>query len=263
MKDRYRIGEVEKLLGIPRSKIRFYIQKGYLEIDKDESNGYRYYSRKDLREIMHLIVGRSNLHLDLDKSHQRASAASLDDFRQLFYTQEDLLTKRIAEDRRSLEVLSIYRRMLSRIDRYENKFTIMEPGKIFLFPEEYIFSSHSSVIDAGFASSAFEERENRISLKGVHSLVFEQDRYLVTDEDMDAHTECLPPQRYLYTVIKSDMELEEPKNIESALQYAEENGIKVKPPYLLCNLFKLEEMEKRRYYYDIYLPIDKQKKASR
>ncbi|MBQ4092473.1 MAG: MerR family transcriptional regulator [Firmicutes bacterium] len=255
MKDRYRIGEVEELLGIPRSTIRFYIQKGYLNIDKDESNGYRYYSRKDLREIMHLIVGRSNLHLDLDKSHQRTMAESLDDFRQLFFTQEELLTERIREDRRSLEVLSIYRRMLSRIDRFENKYTILEPGKIYLFPEEYIFSAHSSVIDAGFATAAFEEGENGVTLKGIHSIVFEQDRYLVSDTDMEKQTSVLPPQKYLYTVVKSDKEIEEPEVIAPILGYAKEHNINVAPPYLLCNLFKLEEQDKRQYYYDIYLPM--------
>ncbi|MBR5328813.1 MAG: MerR family transcriptional regulator [Firmicutes bacterium] len=255
MKDRYRIGEVEKLLGIPRSTIRFYIQKGYLHIDKDESNGYRYYSRKDLREIMHLVVGRSNLHLNLDESHQRVSASSLDDFRQLFFNQEEMLTQRIREDRRSLEVLSIYYRMLSKIQRSENKFTVIHPGEITVFPEEYIFSAHTTIIDAGFATAIFTGDSDSLRLSGIHSLVFEGDRYLVSDNDLAKQTETISPQTYLNIVIKSDKEIEDPEALYPVLKRAAEEGYKTNPPYFICNLFKLEEPEKRQYYYDIYLSV--------
>lgn len=49
MENYYRISEVEKILGIPRSTIRFYIKKGLLNVGREEENGY-YYLRNRICE---------------------------------------------------------------------------------------------------------------------------------------------------------------------------------------------------------------------
>ena len=42
MADKYRIGEVAKLLGVTTSAIRFYEKMGMVKPEKNVENGYRY-----------------------------------------------------------------------------------------------------------------------------------------------------------------------------------------------------------------------------
>ena len=251
MKERYRIGEVEEILGIPRSTIQYYIKKGLLKIDKDISNGYRYYSPRDMREILHLIVGRSNLQLNLEESVQRTEAKDLNDFRRIFYQQEDQLTQRIRKDLRSIELLHIYYRMLNRIERYMDRYTILEQDKIYLFPEEYIFRAHTSIIDTGFVTSIFQIQNHTAVFQKACSLVFEEDRFLLAEEDLKKEETTIPKQKYLYTVIKTTKEIEDPSIIEPALHHAEKEKILLADQGYLCN----EEQGENTFYYDLYLPI--------
>lgn len=256
MKDRYLIGEVEEILGVPRSTIRYYIKKGYLKIDKDESNGYRYFSRSDMREIMHLVVGRSNPGLNPDESVQRTEAKSLGEFRRLFYHQEDRLFQRIREDRRSIELLQIYYRMLNRIERLENRYAVSALEEIRLFPEEFIFRANTDIIEAGFVTSVFHCEGKEITFRRACSLVFSEDRFLLSEEDLRRADTILPPCSCLCTVIKTKKDIEDPSVIEPALSYAAEERIPLRGEAYLCNLFRIEENGEAVYYYDLYLPID-------
>ena len=256
MKDRYLIGEVEEILGVPRSTIRYYIKKGYLKIDKDQSNGYRYFSRGDMREIMHLVVGRSNLGRNLDESVRRTEAKSLGEFRHLFYRQEDQLFQRIREDRRSIELLQIYYRMLNRIERLENRYAVSNLEEIRLFPEEYIFRAHTGIIEAGFVTSVFHCDESGIAFDRACSLVFAEDSFLLSEDDLRRADTILPPCSCLCTVIKTKKDIEDPSVIEPARSYAVKERIPLLPEAYLCNLFRIEENGEAVYYYDLYLPID-------
>ena len=48
---RYRIGEVSKMVDVPVETIRFLEQKGLLTPEKNPENGYRYYSVWDVNHI--------------------------------------------------------------------------------------------------------------------------------------------------------------------------------------------------------------------
>lgn len=259
MKNHYRIGEVEEILGVPRSTIQYYIRKGYLNINKD-SNGYRYYTRSDMREILHLIIGRSNIRLNLDESVQRTEVESLGEFRRLFYHQEDFLVRRIKEDRRSIEIIQIYYRMLNRIERYENRYTILQMKEIYFFPERYIFQAHTTIIDTGFVTSIFEREKDGVSFRKAGSVVFNEDRFLLSDEDFAKKEMTFPWQSYLYTVVRTTKDIEDPTVVLPALNYAEEQGIALDSHAILCNLFRIEENGEMIYYYDLYLPIQENEK---
>lgn len=49
---RYRIGEVSKMVDVPVETIRFLEQKGLLTPEKNPENGYRYYSVWDVNHIL-------------------------------------------------------------------------------------------------------------------------------------------------------------------------------------------------------------------
>lgn len=257
MKDRYRIGEVEKLLGIPRSTIRFYIKKGILRVDKDKSNGYRYYSREDMREITHLAMGRSYLDLSLDDSHHRIHAASLDDFHKIFYSQEEKLTRRILKDKRSLEILSIYNRMLERIKKYLNKFEVIKTEDFHIFSEEYIFDLRTTVIEAGFTTGLFHIDGKTVTpvFKGFCSLVHDMDKYLVSSEDFSCRDETVAGTSYLYTVFKGGGDMSSPDILEEILVSAAALGYNIEGNCYLSYLLEVAKEETKEYFYEVYLPL--------
>ena len=55
MKNKYKIGDLEKLFGINGQTIRFYESKGLINPQKNESTGYRYYSNWEINFLLDVI----------------------------------------------------------------------------------------------------------------------------------------------------------------------------------------------------------------
>jgi MerR family copper efflux transcriptional regulator len=62
--NKYSIGEVSKITGLPAKTLRFYEEKGVINPPKREENGYRYFSEENLEEIK-LIKNARDLGLPL------------------------------------------------------------------------------------------------------------------------------------------------------------------------------------------------------
>ncbi len=254
MKTKYRIGEVEKLLGVPRSTIRYYIKEGLLSVDKEDTNGYYYYTKKDLRNISHLIVGRNRLELGLVSSRSRTELESLEDYHKLLYQQENKLFEQLASIRRSIDLLQIYERMLVRIKNHLGKFSIVDIDVFYIFPEFYALNSKTSVIDVGFVSSVFVHKNDRLVYDSLISIVHKSDAYLVSKEDMENSNER-KDLKCVFTVLKSTKDIESAELLDECIAWAESQHIPIKPPYYLSYLTELRENGKKIYYYEIYLPF--------
>ncbi len=59
----YTIGEIAKIIGISRDKLRYYEEKGIIEPNQDDSNQYRKYTYEDILAILSIDFYRS---LDID-----------------------------------------------------------------------------------------------------------------------------------------------------------------------------------------------------
>jgi MerR family copper efflux transcriptional regulator len=62
--NKYSIGEVAKITGLPAKTLRFYEEKGVIKGALREENGYRYYSEENLEEIK-IIKSAKDLGLPL------------------------------------------------------------------------------------------------------------------------------------------------------------------------------------------------------
>ena len=256
MKEKYRIGEVEEMLGIPRTTIRYYIKKGLLNVDKDESNGYRYYSQNDVLEIMHVIIGRNVLNMSIENSKQRIHARSLDDFHKIFYCQEGILTERIQRSKRSLAVLGIYKNMLARIEQNLNKISVVEAGPFHVFHSSYLFNTRTTVFEVGFNTAVFADKgEPAPVFQKVCAFVHDEDSYLLSGIDFDAKEYTVNNVQYVYTVIKSDKEKDCGALLAPALLWAKEHGRMVSAPFFLAHLFEVEEQGAQIHHYEAYLPV--------
>ena len=257
MENYYRISEVEKILGIPRSTIRFYIKKGLLNVGREEENSYYYFTKQDLRKISHLLVGRNHLNLNLKEAQDRTGMSSFEDYHKVIYQQEEFLYDQLSKTRRAIEVLHIYEKMFRRIQQNLNQCSVREIDECYFFPESYIYNSQTSVIDIGYVSAVFAKKNESIQCSHLGSIVHKEDLYLIDKEDLRHGKSCLDHQKCVYTIVKSKEEMEVPSLLDSALNWAEKQHISVATPYYVSYLTELAEGADKQYYYEIYLPLEK------
>lgn len=256
MKDWYRISEVEEMLGVPRSTIRFYVDKGLVSAEKDSENGYYRYSFKNLRELSHLLVGRNRLHLSVDDSRQRTSMLTLKDYEITMYRKEQEVLKKIAEARRQLHVLSIYEYMFYRIKRGLGKYELISNNTFYVYSQFYMFNSKTSVIDVGFPAAVFEKEKQGLSFDGYVSMVYKRDFHLLNDEDSAKVSYTLENKSFVTTVIHTSQDLSDPKLLVPALNWAKRNGIRLQAPHYMHYLTELADEEgQKQFYYELFLTV--------
>ncbi len=263
MKTKYRIGEVENLLGVPRSTIRYYIKKGLFSVGKEETNGYYYYTIEDLRKISHLIVGRNRLALGLELSQSRTELSSLEDYHKLLYQQETLLFDQLTKIRRSIDLLQIYEGMLTRIKKNLGKISITKIDILYIFPEFYALNSKTSVIDVGYVTSVFTLKEQHLKYNCLISIVHESDVYLVSKEDMKNIDYRLENIECVFTVLKSTKDMEDAELLDESIAWAKQQKVPINPPYYLSYLTELIENGEKTYYYEIFLPLCASQKSNK
>lgn len=255
MKDRYLIGEVEEILGVPRSTIRFYVKKGLVSVEQDEDNGYYYYTLKNIRELSHLLVGRNRLHLNLKDSQHRTTVSTLAEYHEIIYRQEKELLESIAKARRSLDVLDIYEQMFYRIKRGLGKISVLPENTYYFFPQKYVFNSKTSVIDIGFPTAVFLREKQESVFDGFLSMVYKRDVHLLDDEDLSQVQYVLKDVRFVATVVKTDRDYDDPRIMSSALNWAKRNNVSLKPPFYVNYLTELTDGGERCFFYEVLLPM--------
>ena len=52
----YKISEIENIFKIPRSTVRYYLEKDLFTVNRDEDNGYRYYDAEAFMDLFGLHI---------------------------------------------------------------------------------------------------------------------------------------------------------------------------------------------------------------
>jgi DNA-binding transcriptional MerR regulator len=251
----HHIGEVENLFNIPRSRIQFYLKKALLDVDRDKDNGYHLFTRADLLQLKHLLVARTAIDLSLEDSRQRINAANLEDFRRLFFKQEQQLLERIAKDRRSLEVLSIFNSMIARIVEKLGTFSCVEAGPFHLFGERFAFDMQTSVIDVGYVSALFSCGDEQPVFTDLCSVVYDSDSYLISEIDLAERKRQIIAPHFATTVVKADAEMETPELLLPLIAWARGQGHRLQGAAFTSYLFEVTEDDKKYYYHELWLPL--------
>lgn len=111
---RYRIGDVEKILGVPPVTTRFFEEKGIIHAQRGE-NGYRSYETFDLNKLFTYRVYRS-LDFSLDTALELVDGGPLENLGRRVLEQEACI---VAEKRR-------LQRVLRRLDYMKSLFARMD-----------------------------------------------------------------------------------------------------------------------------------------
>ena len=128
---RYKIGELEKIFGIPAQTIRFYESKGLISPIKDPETGYRYYDNWTINFILDVIQLRQ-YDFSLNEIHDIFCANELEEVTKIIDSKEYELLKKISELQTIVELLDKKKHKIKQLDTPE--FELVESPQL-LFHE--------------------------------------------------------------------------------------------------------------------------------
>lgn len=137
MKNRYRVSEIAEIFGISRQTLIFYHKKNILiPFEIDEENGYRYYSKNQLWELMFILtLKRAGLSLEEIKS-----------FSELRSTEENIefLEKKYQElDKRIKELEKVKNKIGNRVKNLKDSLLEKDEQIVLKRREEIVWYSIS------------------------------------------------------------------------------------------------------------------------
>lgn len=252
--------EVRDLLGISRSAIRYYTEKGLITSKKNEQNGYSYYSGADLLELIDVAFFRKCLNATVDEIHDITYAASLDEYLEVYAHQNDLFEEEIQRRMESLIMLRDFEHQIKHALSFQNKFTeliLKEPVYLF-YPESGLHMDiHSVLFSVSYWVSKFRLRDGI----GIHeeSPMMVGKRYVsfLDKEFPSIRYHKIADEGYLYTSFISDKEMKDPAILETVLTLAKEEGVSCGETVYIRYLLTFRRENERSHFYEAYFPFGK------
>lgn len=144
----YKIGEVEKILGITRVTTRFFEKKGIIKSERDNRNNYRYYKAKDINKLFVYKIYRK-LGFNLEEATGLVSGNSIGSLKVNIRLQKEAVDVKKCELERIERRLKYLEETFEKIpEAYNNILTVMMPNIIFVKNQEKeIFIFNEDVTD--------------------------------------------------------------------------------------------------------------------
>ena len=105
MKDFYKISEISRLYGVGPDSLRYYERLGLLRPRRDEDNGYRLYSLRDIYKLS-VIRDLRTLGLSMVQIKEYLDGQSVESTLALLEREEDLLSRQIHQLQARRETLA-------------------------------------------------------------------------------------------------------------------------------------------------------------
>lgn len=208
----YNIGEVEKITGISKDRLRYYEEKGILNPEKSQLNQYREFSEEDILEVLSIEYYRS-MDLGMKEIKQIKKQGEIAELSSILSKKMQNVSEEILRLQRVYETLQENITSCRQIQEHLNKYSIRH------MPCFKILGELSD-------SKAFSEYDNLQNLKSKHVPIvksmmrqitfsdneLETNRMLVVEEVSEEEYEKLPDENRiggseecLYTVAEEQV----------------------------------------------------------
>lgn len=264
---KYRIREMADILGVSTDTLRFYEKKQVMKPEKGE-NGYRYYTKEDIRNFLWIIYSRK-LGFGLEEIVELRNEGGedvLDQFKAHVLSQMEKERAVIEEHER------IIKRLLLTVQDIDSIKTHMGKYSIAAFPAARILSSfpdqHQAIkewyeiakqypgLDMAYLHSSY-------SLKGEDTCPFKVDLLLYEEAEQEAKLpeafkECIQMEQTpcVYTVVRKENDEVTREDFRKMEEWAFQNGYEPQPwGWSNVPIFR-DGTERPFYYIGLYLPIN-------
>ena len=260
MKKQYSPAEVRNLLNISRSAMRYYKDKGLISNEKNESNGYSYYSGSDFLEIIDVGFFRNCLDANAEDIHSITYAESAQKSYENYTKQVEKLEEHIRKQQESLELAK------SVVDHWHHVIdsigTISEISNednetVYLYypSEEFSPDIHTHLFSVSYWTTEFSV-ENGEPVYLETSFMLDKDflRYL-EEKSPNIRKREFPKGRMLYTAFCSELPEESPELVAPFIEYAKEHDITLSEHIYVSYMYTFRQNGKRCHLYEAFLPI--------
>lgn len=264
MKKTFTPAEIRHLLGISRSAIRYYKDKGLISVKKNEDNGYSYYGGGDLLELIDVSFYRNCLDSNADEIRELIFSSSpkevhqhyqhcIADFKERIQRQQENLNLMIAFEERVEKAMEIMDQI--------TEITWNEPICFYYpnvngFQEDCDVDIHSPLFSVSYWSGEFSVENGNPVYQETSLMIDECYRSYLNEKFADVRMRILPAGRFLYTSFCSEKPLDDPAPMERLYAYAEEYGYTLSgEPGFVSYLFTFRDKGRRCHCYDAFLPV--------
>ena len=110
--NKYKIGDVAKILGISTDLLRYYEKKGVVSPQKDARNDYRYYEVWDINFLLDCLWFK-NFNFSIEEIAQLVSGSDYETLSGQLAAKEEELERALRRQKLLLERLQLHRREVS------------------------------------------------------------------------------------------------------------------------------------------------------
>ncbi|MBR5328828.1 MAG: MerR family transcriptional regulator [Firmicutes bacterium] len=260
MKKQYSPAEVRNFLNISRSAMRYYKEKGLISNEKNESNGYSYYSGSDFLEIIDVGFFRNCLDANADDIHSITYAESAEESYKNYTKQVEKLEETIRKQQESLglakSVLDRWKYAMDNMDTIievsnENK----EPVYLYYPDEDFNPDIHTHLFSVSYWTTEFSVENGEPNYIET-SFMLDKDflRYL-EEKSPNIRKREFPKGKCLYTAFCSELPEESPELVAPFIAYAKENNITLTEHIYVSYMYTFRKDGKRCHFYEAFLPI--------
>jgi DNA-binding transcriptional MerR regulator len=257
--ERIPISKVEQLTGVPRTKIRYYMDKGLLDVRRDDQSGYYSYSYRDLIRICQIVYYREKLGFSVEKVEQLFKANEIELIEPIVNEQLAYLESEISLLDSQYSMMSFNRKMVQRQLKYEDRIILNPFGVAYVVPYDYYFLTNHEVYPIMYGASEFSFNKKGISHLKKCCLVFEEDAKYIDQNVFDkfcADVERIEIGMCIYSVTLSSKNANDPSLLQPALNWANEHHFRITGRIFTKYFFPYYSDDTPYGYIELYMPID-------
>ncbi len=255
----FTIQQVEKILGIPRTKIRHYLNKDLIIVEKNEQSGYYSYSFSDLIRLAQIVYYREILDLSVDTVEKLLQTTNIEIIEDILTCQAKKAKKSIKKKEDQLNYLEFNQQMINHVHKFRNKISLVPFETFYVFPYSCYFDTNLSVYPVLYGAAEFSFDGENIKREKRCCIVFEKDlKYLNDDSVYEVCTNENAFNRDLsvYTVSLTEKDIDDPSLLLPMIQWSAKHRFRVNNPIYLVHFFPFYKGEHSYKYVEAYLPID-------
>ncbi|MDR2036097.1 MAG: MerR family transcriptional regulator [Coriobacteriales bacterium] len=257
--NKYSIQEVEQFLGIPRTKIRHYMDKGLLDVQKDDQSGYYFYCFEDLMRLCQIVYYRERLGFSMEKVEQLLQTSDFRLLDSMTKKQLDFLNNEIAQRSQQRKTMIFNRKMIDRQQKFEDTLTVIPFDTVYLVPYAYYFFPNHEVYPIIYGASEFCYSKKAVSHVKKCCLVFEEDAEFVEPRAFKSfltESERVEGGMCIYSSTLTHRDVHDPSLLQPALDWAAQHRFSIKGRIFLTHFFPYYAEGMTYYYVETFLPIN-------
>lgn len=264
MKSKYKIGEVSQLLGITPETIRYYEKEGIIMPNKDQMNGYRYYTIQNINELLDVIFYR-RIDVPIQDIRNIINKGDFDDMCNLIQLKSIEMTAKIEKQKIMLKKLNIIQQSINDVKESLYQYSVRAFDTCFILMKDYdgIMKAEEGI--SLFAVEHFEFATYMELFEIRNEEPFKKCTYMVMDksiaEDMGILDELKGKEfieypKCIYTTIavkQYTVQIEEILPVLNWMKHSEYEMI----GNIYCNyIFYSHENSNQSSYMELYIPIE-------